>query len=142
MNITNMSIFLFCILTMAGAFEASVPSIFGGSNPISSTNMTEYVPNATEIEGMVNVYGANSSAEWWSVEYYQAMVQGSVAWVTGGLNLLGRLFAPSLNVGSWLHGMLPFLPAEFCGGLTLITWVIYVVGIVQFVSGRSEKMMR
>lgn len=34
------------------------------------------------------------------------------------------------------------LPAVFVGLFTLITWVLYGLGVVQFVSNRNEKMMR
>lgn len=143
MRIMDVSIFLWCFLLMAGAFQASVPSIFGGENPISTT--VPSLPNATEISNTFVPYNsteANSIDPWYVVSYYQAMVIGTVQWVISAVNTMWTIFAPAINIGGWLQGMLPFLPAEFCGALTVITWIIYVAGIIQFITGRSFKMMR
>ncbi|MEM4706891.1 MAG: hypothetical protein QXW27_05060 [Candidatus Methanomethylicaceae archaeon] len=133
MRIMEISIFLWCFLLMAGAFQASVPNIFGGENTLNIT-IPNYLPNATEI--------SNTFTNETELSYYQAITLGGIQWIISGINTLWIIFTPAINIGGWLHGLLPFLPIAFCNALTIITWIIYIVGLIQFITGRSMKIMR
>jgi hypothetical protein len=141
MRITDISVFLFCFLTLGGAFTAAVPDIFGGPNPIA-IDSTNIQINATEEVSNLNLPNLTSTYGWVNMSYYQAIVLGGVTTITGGLNILLKIFAPALNLGGILYDAIPFLPVEFCGAITSIVYVIYALGIAQWWSGRSEKLMR
>lgn len=137
MRITDIAVFLFCFLTMVGATSAY--NFFGAS---MSANYTVLAIKPLEEIQSYNLPDAQSSGGWATVTYIQAAVIGAVNFVIMALNTLFKILSPALNLGGYLKQAIPFLPNEFCMGLTAIVNVVYILGIVQFMSGRSEKSMR
>ncbi len=95
----------------------------------------------TEIQEQYNPPETNSTDIWAVLSYYQAVIIASVQYVIASVNVIWRIAAPAVNLGGWLHDLFPWLPWELCAAITAITWIVYIAGIAQFISGRSAKMI-
>lgn len=141
MRIFNLSLFLWCFLLSAGAIEVGMPTLFGGENTVSVD--TPSLPSSYYINSSFSpiIEENETVVDYWSVSYYQASITSTISWVVSSINLLWQVFTPAINLGGWLNDMMPFLPSEFCAALTTIVWIIYLGGIIQFISGRGFRGM-
>lgn len=136
MRIVEISIFLFVFFSILGALNEinifstpkvlNVPS-FNATAEVSNIQFTPTRENATDI--------------WATISYYQAMVLSGVGFITQGINILMKIFSVALNFGGYLQQMIPFLPSAFCNTLTGIIDIIYIIGVIQFLTGRGFKGM-
>lgn len=129
MRIMELSVFMFAFLLMVGAINEA--HFFNTSMSVDTS--------VVQINGSAIVEEQNPPSG--VLDYAQAVVMGTVNFVTGGLNMLLRVFGVALNLGGYLKACIPFLPDAFCAAVTAMVNVIYVIGVAQFISGRSAKMM-
>ena len=135
--ITNISVALFCFLLFTGGITTWANSIglFGGSSGITiDTGPIDSFDGTGLVEDLSPSTTAGSY-EWWSVF-------GIVGGLFQGLNVLLQVLGVAVNLGGTLKGAIPFLPDGFCNAVTIIVGVVYVLGFLQWATGRSERGMR
>ena len=135
--ITNISVALFCFLLFVGGIStwADSISLFGGASGITIDAGAIDSFNGTAMVEELNPANTTGTYEWWSIF-------GIVTNVYQGLNVLLAVLGVAVNLGGTLKGAIPFLPDAFCGAITAIVGVVYVLGVLQWILGRSEKGMR
>lgn len=131
MNATNLAVFMFAVLLSVGAVDS-----FGLFGSAAAYNLSAV--NAT-AQGMTNTaqYNINSSGT-----AAQVSVWGSLWYIVHGFSAFLSALSIALNIGGYLGMLFPFLPPIFTSILTLVVDVIYGIGIIQFLTGRSEKLMK
>jgi hypothetical protein len=132
MNITNIAVFMFAVLLSVGAVDGM--SLFAGSPAgydVSALNNTAASLNAT------GGYQVNSTGS-----YAQASIWGALWYIVEGFEVLLTALYVAAFTGVWIMQMMPWMPASFVFVLQGVIYVVYGIGIIQFLTGRSEKMMK
>ena len=139
---------LFIILFNAAlGFVTSIP-MFGGTSIQYNSTLSQVIPNATEAVEMFNPgppYADVNSTDsgifavlsWWVFQAWQ--------WVSAILRpaqILINILSATFNIGFYLKSLIPWIPDGLAVLLTTGVDTLYVIGLVQFFSGRNFKTMR
>lgn len=132
MNITSIAVFMFAVLLSVGAIDSV--GLFGGTPEgydVSDINSTASSLTGTDAYQMA---GSATSA--------QAGVLGALWYVVQAFTIFLKALYIALFTGPYLMGLMPWLPSSFVFTLQAVIYVVYGIGIIQFLTGRSEKMMK
>jgi hypothetical protein len=131
MNITNIAVFMFAVLLSVGAVDGAGLFSTTPSYDVSELNSTASSLNGT---GGYQVNGTGS--------YAQASIWGLFWFVVQGATVLFTALYVAAFTGVWIMQLMPWMPASFVFTLQAVIYVIYGIGILQFFTGRSEKLMK
>lgn len=127
MKMVDISIYLFLVLACIGFFNGV--TIFGatGSVPITS-DYGGISANDSVVSGL------NSTT---SDTYSQLYWWGSFQWVINGASALWGICVVILDVGGYLHSIFPLIPWGLCNILSALADIVMIIGMYEFVTGRS-----
>jgi len=119
-------------------FGGPVTDVYNATNPDTFTlNGTTYsVTNPTGIVSDWTLVGV-------SVASYAAIaIFGAVGLLMIVAGFYIGILGISLSLGVYLYQLFNWLPASFLVVITGVICVVYLIGIMQFVTGRSERLSR
>jgi hypothetical protein len=132
MNITSIAVFMFAVLLSVGAVDSA--GLFGGT-PVGY-DVSDLNSTASAMTGTSGYQIAGSATA------AQAGILGTLWYIVQGFTILLKALYIALFTGPYLMQLIPWLPGSFVFVLQAVIYVVYGIGIIQFLTGRSEKMMR
>ena len=123
MRILDIAIFMLIFNLFLGFFS----NVYGVASPEANATIPSMVEG---LNGTVeNMTEAQFMAWQWQVQ------------VVNAWNTLWNILAAAFALGFFLQHLFPFIPVELAAIITTIVDAIYIVGVVQFISGRSTGAM-
>lgn len=128
MKMVDIAIYLFCILGCIGFFNGvAIFNSTAGSVEINST-YTGIDANTTVPDGMdTTTTDSYSQLYWW----------GSFQWIINGASAIYGIVVVILDIGGYLHAIFPILPWGLCNILSGLADIIMIIGMYEFITGRS-----
>jgi len=132
MNITNIAVFMFAVLLSVGAVDSA--GLFGGTP--EGYNVGDLNSTAADMTGTAAYQNPASATS------AQAGVLATLGHIVEAFTIILKALYIALFTGVWIMSLMPWMPSSFVFVLQAVIYVVYGLGIIQFMTGRSEKMMK
>lgn len=152
MKVLDIAMFVFIFGLIIGTLDAfsttqvvamnNTMYLFGGDMASSGFTMdpnynvsSQYINGTLLINDLQEMVPENTT-------YYEASILPSVSWIIVLGSALFKFLLAVTCIGHYIASYIPGMPQSFAFAMDLIMWIPYSLAIIQFVTGRSLKLMR